>query len=202
MSGASELAAAIGATLELEAEALREVANNYDVGQVQRVIDAIQACTGKVVTSGCGTSGTAARKISHTLSCIECPSLFLEPADAVHGGLGVVQPGDVVILFTKGGQTEEMTALIEPCQRKGAVVIGVTANPESDLGRLSDILLEVKVSREPDPFNMLATASILAAIAVFDAICIELMQRRGFSKAQFALIHPGGAVGKRLTAGE
>jgi D-arabinose 5-phosphate isomerase GutQ len=82
------------------------------------------------------------------------------------------------------------------------VVIGVTANPESDLGRLSDILLEVKVSREPDPFNMLATASILAAIAVFDAICIELMQRRGFSKAQFALIHPGGAVGKRLTAGE
>lgn len=198
----ADLSTSIDATLGQEADALREVASNYKIDQVEQVIDAIQACTGKVITSGCGTSGTAARKISHTLSCIECPSLFLEPADAVHGGLGVVQPGDVVILFTKGGQTEEMTALIEPCQKKSAVVVGVTANATSELGRLSDILLEVRVSREPDPFNMLATASILGVIAIFDAICIELMQRRGFSKSQFALIHPGGAVGKQLNACE
>jgi len=202
VSGMADLSTSIDATLGQEADALREVASNYKIDQVEQVIDAIQACTGKVITSGCGTSGTAARKISHTLSCIECPSLFLEPADAVHGGLGVVQPGDVVILFTKGGQTEEMTALIEPCQKKSAVVVGVTANATSELGRLSDILLEVRVSREPDPFNMLATASILGVIAIFDAICIELMQRRGFSKSQFALIHPGGAVGKQLNACE
>lgn len=196
-----ELAAAIDRTLALESDALRELAGSYKVDQVQRVIEAVQACSGKLVTSGCGTSGTAARKIAHTLSCIECPTFFLEPADAVHGGLGVVQAADVVILFTKGGQTEEMTSLITPCQEKGALVIGVTANPQSDLGQRADILLEVHVSREPDQFNMLATSSILAVIAMFDAIAIELMQRRGFTKSQFALIHPGGAVGKRLNAG-
>ncbi|MBN8881138.1 KpsF/GutQ family protein [Salana multivorans] len=199
MSG--ELSAAIERTLHLESDAIRELADTCRIEQVQQVIDAIQACTGKVVTSGCGTSGTAARKIAHTLSCVECPALFLEPADAVHGGLGVVQPGDVVILFTKGGQTEEMTSLVAPCQAKGAVVVGVTQNPESDLGRTADILLEVRTGREPDPFNMLATASILGVLAMFDAITIELMQLRGFTKAQFALIHPGGAVGKRLNAG-
>lgn len=201
MSEHDQLSAAIERTLRTESDALSELASNYRIDQVQHVIDAIQACTGKVVTSGCGTSGTAARKIAHTLSCVECPALFLEPADAVHGGLGVVQPGDVVILFTKGGQTEEMTSLIKPCQEKGAVVIGVTQNADSDLGRMSDILLEVRIGSEPDPFDMLATASILAVLAMFDAITIELMQRRRFTKAQFALIHPGGAVGKRLNAG-
>ena len=196
----TELAESINRTLGLEGDALRELTRNYKVDQVQNVIDAIQACTGRIVTSGCGTSGTAARKIAHTLSCIECPAFFLEPADAVHGGLGVVQASDVVILFTNGGETEEMTSLIEPCQKKGALVIGVTANPGSDLGRMSDILLEIHVSHEPDRFNMLATSSILAVIAMFDAIAIELMHRRGFTKSQFALIHPGGAVGKRLNA--
>ena len=118
----------------------------------------------------------------------------------MHGGLGVAQPADIAILISKGGNTCEILDLVSPLKAKHVPIIGVTENPDSAVGRASDLLLRVKVDREPDDFNMLATASTLAVIAVFDAICIALMKVTGYTKTQFAVIHPGGAVGERLLA--
>jgi D-arabinose 5-phosphate isomerase GutQ len=140
----------------------------------------------------------AARKIAHSLCCVERPAAFLSPGDAVHGGLGLVQPGDVVIAISKGGNTREILNLLEAVRAKQAFLVAVTENPGSALARLSDLLLKVRVEREPDTFNMLATASTMAVLAVFDAVCIALMERTGYTREQFAVIHPGGAVGDRL----
>jgi D-arabinose 5-phosphate isomerase GutQ len=162
----------------------------------------IADCKGRIVSFGVGTSAAAARKIAHSLSCIEHPSFFLCPADAVHGGLGSVQKGDVAILISKGGGTREIVNLIPPLKTKEVFIIGVTENEESALARGSDLMLKIKVEREADPFNMLATTSTMAVVAVFDAICIALMEYSGYTREQFAVIHPGGAVGERLSRGE
>jgi KpsF/GutQ family protein len=189
----------IQSTLRLESEALQELLRDYNEQTVEEVVNLIINCKGKIVISGCGTSGQAARKIGHTLCCIECPAVFLTPSDAVHGGLGAVQEDDVVILLSKGGETREINSLLEPVHRKRAIVIGVTENEHSELAQKSDIFLKVKVSKESDDFDMLATSSTLAVIALFDAIAIAITRIRGYTKEQFAIIHPGGAVGKKLT---
>jgi KpsF/GutQ family protein len=163
-----------------------------------RCVQAMARCRGKVLVAGCGTSAAAARKIAHSLCCIERPATFLSPGDAVHGGLGLVQPRDLVIAISKGGGTREIANLLPAVRAKGAFLIGVTEKVDSELARQSDLVLLVKVDREPDPFNMLATASTMAVVAVFDAVCIALMEVTGYTKAQFARIHPGGAVGDRL----
>lgn len=185
--------------LKTESEGILEILNNYDEKSVAAVIKAIKNCKGRIVLSGCGTSGEAAKKIAHTLSCIECPSLFLSPSDAVHGGLGVVQKGDVVILISKGGETMELNSMVDVVKRKQSTLIGVTENEKSTLAKKSDIFLKVKVSKEADAFNLLATASIVSIIAIFDAIISVIMTEKKYSKKEFALIHPGGAVGKKLT---
>ena len=133
---------------------------------------------------------------------MERPATFLSPADAVHGALGMLQKEDVLILITKGGNTQEIVNFIPACKQKGALLIGVTENPDSVLALNADIFLKVKVAKEPCPFNMLATASTMAVIALFDAMCIALMHYTGYTREQFALIHPGGAVGERLLGGE
>jgi D-arabinose 5-phosphate isomerase GutQ len=185
-------------TLQRESEAILELRSNIDYGSVECAINAIAGCRGTVFLSGCGTSGEAARKIAHTLSCIECPAVFLSPSDAVHGGLGAVREGDIVILLSKGGRTREIDELLGPSQAKCASVIGVCEDEGSSLAKGSDIFIKAKVSREADDFNLLATSSTIAVIALFDAIAIAIMRTRGYSKERFAVIHPGGAVGEKL----
>jgi len=180
-----------------EARAVRALPRIVEPAAFARCVQVLARCRGKVLTAGVGTSAAAAKKIAHSLCCIERPALFLSPGDAVHGGLGAVQRGDVVIAISKGGQTREIINLLPAIQAKRAFLIGVTEQSDSVLARHSD-LLGVTVEREPDAFNMLATASTLAVIAVFDAVCIALMDVTGYTKSQFALIHPGGAVGDRL----
>jgi len=194
----SKIIDSVNDTLIKESGAIEEIKNNLDEEQVNKVIELIMDCKGKVITTGCGTSGAAAKKIAHTLSCIECPALFLSPSNAVHGGLGVVQNQDIVIVFSKGGETQEINDLIPICKVKGATIIAITESEDSYMAREADALLKIKVSKEPDDFNMLATSSILATIAVFDAICIAITRFRGFTKEEFAVIHPGGKVGNRL----
>ncbi|MHB9005453.1 MAG: KpsF/GutQ family sugar-phosphate isomerase [Limisphaerales bacterium] len=177
--------------------ALRSV---VEPGAFNRCVEVLAGCPGRILTTGCGTSAAAARKIAHSLCCIERPAVFLAPGDAVHGGLGLVQPNDVVIAISKGGNTREIVNLLPAIRTKGAFLIGVTEQSDSVLGRESSLLLRVKVEREPDEFNMLATASTLAVIAVFDAVCIALLHATGYTRDQFAVIHPGGAVGDRLLA--
>ena len=145
-----------------------------------------------------GTSAMAAKKAVHSLNCIECPAVFLTPSDAVHGGLGVLQKDDILFLVSKGGGTGELVQLIPACRAKGAVLVGVTENEDSRIAKEADICLKIKVDREPCRFNMLATASTMAVVSVFDAVCIALMQYTDYTKEQFAVIHPKGAVGERL----
>lgn len=197
-----EILSEIKRTLSIEAESIRKLSDDLNEKQLLDCAYAIKNCSGKIILSGCGTSAMAAKKVAHSLTCIERPALFLSPADAVHGGLGVLQENDLLILISKGGNTKELLNLIPACKTKGAKLIGVTENEESQLAMNADLLMKVKVDREPCRFNMLATASTLAVISTFDAICIALMQMTGFTREQFAVIHPGGAVGDRLLSGK
>ena len=193
-----EILSEINRCLTMEAESIAQLRQTLEQEAVLAAANALMNCKGKVILSGCGTSAMAARKIAHSLCCIEIPALFLSPADAVHGALGVLQQEDILILISKGGNTQELVNLIPACKTKGALLIGVSENPESVIAGQADIYLKVKVEQEPCRFNMLATASTLAVVATFDAICIALMQMTGYTREQFAVIHPGGAVGERL----
>ncbi len=181
----------------LESAALSALGERIEPAAIAKTVALLDGAA-RVITSGAGTSGQAARKIAHTLSCIAVPALFLSPADAVHGGLGVACPRDVAVLISKGGNTREILALLPGLSSKGVPVIGVTENPDSELARASAVQLIVNVDREPDQFNMLATASTASVIAVFDAVAIVLMEERGFTQSEFLSVHPAGAVGERL----
>lgn len=194
----SQMISEVNRTLDMEGASILKLKETLNPESMVAVIQAIASCKGRIVAAGCGTSAMAAKKVVHSLNCIECPALFLTPSDAVHGGLGVLQKEDILILVSKGGNTSQLVELIPACRTKGATLIGVTEDPASKIGRAADILLNVRVDREPCRFNMLATASTLAVIATFDAICITLMQYKGYTREQFAVIHPGGAVGDRL----
>lgn len=183
---------------EVGARELRRLPESIDSGAFAQCVTVLAECAGRVVTTGVGTSGAAAKKIAHSLSCIEIPSFFLDPGDAPHGALGSVQRGDVCILISKGGGTREIVRLLPSLKEKGARIIGVTERPDSVLAEASDILMRVRVEAEADEFDMLATTSTMAVVAVFDAICIALISYTGYTKDQFAVIHPGGAVGERL----
>lgn len=194
----SEILSEVKRSIAMEAESVRRLSEELDGQQVLDTARALMNCRGKVILSGCGTSAMAAKKIAHSLNCIEIPALFLTPSDAVHGGLGVLQEEDILILISKGGGTEELVRLIPACRTKKALLIGVSENPASAIAQNADIYLRVRVEQEPCRFNMLATASTLAVISMFDSICIALMQMTGYTREQFAVIHPAGAVGERL----
>ncbi len=193
-----EIISEVNRCISMEADAIGKLTEVLDEKAVLETAKVLQNCKGKVILSGCGTSAMAAKKIAHSLCCIEIPALFLSPADAVHGGLGVLQEDDILILISKGGNTQELVNLIPACRTKKAKLIGVSENPDSKIAQAADIYMKVKAEREPCRFNMLATSSTLAVISTFDAICIALMQVTGYTREQFAVIHPGGAVGELL----
>ncbi len=182
----------------IEGGALTDLKGIVDRAAFHRCVEVIARCRGRILTAGVGTSAAAARKIAHSLSCVERPAFYLSPGDAVHGGLGSAQRGDVAILISKGGSTREVVNIIPALKAKGVYLISVTENERSAVAKEGDLLVKIRVKREADEFNMLATASTLAVIAVFDAVCVALMKATDYRKEQFALIHPGGAVGERL----
>ncbi len=186
---------------KMEISSIEKLAINVDKDAISRVVEMIADCknnNGRVITMGVGTSAAAARKIAHTFSCIEIPSFFLSPADSVHGGLGAVQRNDIVIAISKGGNTQEIINVVPSLKKKEVKLIGVTENESSILGKECNLLLKVKVEREADEFNMLATSSTIAVISLFDAIAVSLMKYTNYTKEQFAIIHSGGAVGEKL----
>ncbi|MBA7524510.1 Arabinose 5-phosphate isomerase KdsD [subsurface metagenome] len=186
---------------KIEISSIEELATTVDKDAIFRVVEMIADCknnNSRVITMGVGTSAAAARKIAHTFSCIEIPSFFLSPADSVHGGLGAVQRNDIVIAISKGGNTKEIINVVPSLKKKEVKLIGVTENESSILGKECNLLLKVKVEREADEFNMLATSSTIAVISLFDAIAVSLMKYTNYTKEQFAIIHSGGAVGEKL----
>jgi len=188
-------------TWAVAASELSRLERTVDRTAFERLVRLLGDGRGRVVVAGVGTSAAAARKIAHSLCCVERPASFLSPGDAVHGGLGAVQPGDVAVLISKGGGSREIVALLPSLRTKKVAIVAVTENPDSPLARAADLLLRIRVEREADEFNMLATTSTMAVVAVFDAACIALMAYTGFTREQFAVIHPSGAVGERLLSG-
>jgi D-arabinose 5-phosphate isomerase GutQ len=186
--------------LQEEATTLERLASTLDLDAIGRLVDLLVESPGRVRTMGCGTSGAAARKIAHTLTCVGCSASFLTPSDAPHGALGEIRPGDIVMLVSKGGDTRELAELVPNLRALGATIVGVTEAESSIIGAASDLLVRVRVDSEPDPTKMLATASTLAVMATMDAVAICVAQRNGFDRRRFGLIHPGGAVGGRLTS--
>lgn len=165
------------------------------------VLEAIQIildCQGHVIVSGSGTSHAVGLRFAHLLSCVGTPAFFLHPGDSQHGAAGAVRPEDVWIGISKGGETAEVCYLAGIAKKRGAKVLAITENPDSTLGKLADLTLEVKAPEEVDPFGMVATGSSLFNSAFCDAICVALLNLRGYSIEEFGETHPGGAVGKKL----
>lgn len=152
----------------------------------------------RIAASGCGHSGIACRHFAHLMCCIERPARFISPAEAVHGAMGFVQKGDVMLLASRGGKTAELLPILDICHKKKVTVITVTENMASPLAKGADIVLQFHVNREVDPFNSQGTTSHTMLNVLFDALQAALIVETGFVNEQFALVHPGGAVGDRL----
>jgi D-arabinose 5-phosphate isomerase GutQ len=157
-------------------------------------------CKGHVLVSGSGTSHSVARRFAHLLSVCGTPSLLIDAGDCQHGLSGAVTANDVVIVISKGGSSSEVIFLAKVAKSRGATVIAMTEKPESELGKLSDLVLKIVAPPEGDPFELIATGSSLINAAYGDALCVVLLKMRGYTLEQFGETHPGGAVGKKLEA--
>ncbi|CUT04810.1 KpsF/GutQ family sugar-phosphate isomerase [Candidatus Chrysopegis kryptomonas] len=183
--------------IRIEASAVAELEKRIDENFV-KVVDLILKSSGRVIITGVGKSGIIARKIVATMNSTGTPALYLHPADAIHGDLGVVRKEDVVICISKSGDTVEVLRLIPIFKRIGVPIISMVGNLNSQLARLSDYVLNVAVKEEACPYNLAPTASTTATLAMGDALAIALLEKRNFTKENFALFHPGGNLGKRL----
>lgn len=183
--------------LEVEATAIRAVAERLDASFIEAV-DLIHGSSGRVITMGMGKSGIICRKISSTLASTGTPSFFLHPAEAIHGDLGMVVSGDVVLAVSNSGETEEIVRLLESLKRVGAKLVSITGNPGSTLARNSDFHLSAAIPQEACPLGLAPTASTTATLALGDALAMALLLRKGFKEEDFAFLHPGGKLGKRF----
>ena len=183
--------------LETEAAAILALVGRLD-GSFERAVDLLQRCAGRVIVTGMGKSGIICRKIAATLSSTGTPAFFLHPAEAIHGDLGVIQRGDTVLALSYSGETDELLRLLETIRRQGARLVALTGSPASTLGQAADVTLSCQVSEEACPLNLVPTASTTAALALGDALAMALLVRKGFRPEDFANLHPGGKLGKRL----
>lgn len=184
-------------SLTIERNTIADIIDYLDIDRFYEVVKVLTSCP-KIITCASGSSGIAAKKFSHSLCCIERNAQFLSPAEAVHGGLGCVKKGDVVVMVSRGGATAELLPIIDVCNKKEAILIGITESLNSPLAERSQIVIPMKIRRESDPLNIMATSSFIATIAIFDALLAAIMVETDYQLEQFALIHPGGAVGKKL----
>src|SRR5207247_5242121 len=162
------------------------------------IVELINASSGRVVTMGLGKSGIICKKISATLASTGTPSFFLHPAEAIHGDLGMIVRGDVVLAIANSGETEELVRLLPSIKRIGAEIVAMTGNPSSTLAKTADYHLSAAISREACPLGLAPTASTTATLALGDALAMALLLRKGFKEEDFAFLHPGGKLGKRF----
>ncbi|RXZ45633.1 KpsF/GutQ family sugar-phosphate isomerase [Crenobacter cavernae] len=183
--------------LAIEAEAISQLAERLDE-QFARAVEAILACTGRVVVIGIGKSGHIGRKIAATLASTGTPAFFVHPAEAAHGDLGMITADDVVLMLSNSGESDEVLTLLPALKRKGLTLISLTGRPESTLAREADLHLNAQIEKEACPLGLAPTASTTAALALGDALAVTLLSERGFEPEDFALSHPGGSLGRRL----
>ena len=184
-------------SLKIESKAISDIVGYLDVESFSKAVNVLSTCP-KIITCASGSSGVAAKKFSHSLCCIERNAQFLSPAEAVHGGMGCIKKGDAVVIVSRGGKTVELLSIIDVCNKKEATLIAITENINSPLAEKAQVVVPLKIEKESDKLNIMATSSFIATVALFDAMLTAIMEETGYKLEQFALIHPGGAVGNRL----
>ena len=183
--------------LQTESDAILALIDRLD-DRFEKAVNILLDCRGRVLVTGMGKSGIICRKIAATLASTGTPAFFLHPAEAIHGDLGVLQADDVILALSNSGETEELLRLLETIKRLGARMIAITGDCKSTLGQAADVALDCQVSEEACPMNLVPTASTTAALALGDALAMTLFVAKGFRQEDFANIHPGGKIGKRL----
>lgn len=182
---------------EIESECIREMATYFDEEAFGKAAELLKNAQ-RIGASGCGHSGILCQHFAHLMCCIEQPAKFIPPSEAVHGGTGFLQEGDVCLLASRGGKTAELIPILDICRAKGVKVITVTENTESPLAKGADVVLKQHVNRETDKYNCQGTTSSTSLAVIFHILQTILIEETGFKNEQFAVIHPGGAVGQRL----
>ena len=185
--------------LRLEANAIAQTATRLNASQVERVVDLIAGCKGKVVILGVGKSGIIGQKIAATLTSTGTAALYLHPSDALHGGLGIVQQDDVVIVLSNSGETDEIVGMLPHLKNRGVAIIAIVGNLNSTLANRADAVLDASVDQEACPLNLAPTTSTTVALAIGDALAMTVMKVKGLTTDDFAVNHPAGRIGKRLT---
>ena len=183
--------------LETEAHAILNALGKINE-QFETAVSILFQCRGQVVVTGMGKSGLIGRKIAATMTSIGSPAVFLHPAEAIHGDIGIIHPQDVVIALSTSGETEEVIRLLNYIKRLGIRLIALVGNPDSTLARQSDVFIDCSVEKEACPIGLVPSASSTLTLAVGDALSIALMEKRGFSEEDFRDLHPGGSLGKKL----
>ena len=182
---------------ETEAAAILALVDRLD-DRFERAVRLLLECRGRVIVTGMGKSGIICRKIAATLASTGTPAFFLHPAEAIHGDLGVLQSADVIVALSYSGETDEILRLLETIKRLGAKLVAITGDCTSTLGRAAEVALDCRVSEEACPLNLVPTASTTAALALGDALAMALLVAKGFREEDFANLHPGGTLGKRV----
>src|SRR5215217_47565 len=185
--------------LRIESEAIAQTATRLDRGQVQQVVELLANCKGKVVILGVGKSGIIGQKIAATLTSTGTAALYLHPSDALHGGLGIVREEDVVIVLSNSGETDEIIAMLPYLKSRDVPIIAIVGNTNSTLARRADAMLDASVAKEACPLNLAPTTSTTVALAIGDALAMTVMKVKGLTTDDFAVNHPAGQLGKRLT---
>lgn len=188
---------ALKETFTIEAECLSRAADYINEESFAEAVDLLAGAV-RIGAAGCGHSGIACQHFTHLMCCIERPARFISPAEAVHGATGYLQEGDVMLFASRGGKTAELLPILEICKVKKVKVITVTENMESPLAKGADVVLRQYVNRETDKYNSQGTTSTTSLCVIFHALQAALIEETGYRNEQFALIHPGGAVGERL----
>ncbi|SHI78213.1 arabinose-5-phosphate isomerase [Malonomonas rubra DSM 5091] len=183
--------------LQIEADAVLALQSRLD-GDFTQAVEMILACQGKVVVTGMGKSGLICQKIAATMASTGTPTFFLHPAEGIHGDLGMLAKGDVVIAISNSGETEEVCRILPVIKRMGLPLVAMSGNPNSTLAIAGDVHLDISVAEEACPLGLAPTASTTATLAMGDALAVALLEQRGFKEEDFALFHPGGALGKKL----
>lgn len=183
--------------LDIEAQGILTLIDRLDESFV-RAVDLLLNCKGKVVVTGLGKSGLIGRKIAATLSSTGTPALFLHASEGIHGDLGIIMKGDVVLAVSNSGETDELLKILSIIRRLGLKIVVMTGNPSSSLSRAADVILNAAVKEEACPMGLSPTASTTAALAMGDALAVVLLEKKGFKEEDFALRHPGGTLGRKL----
>lgn len=182
---------------KIEMECIEEMLSYFDEEAFGKAVDLLKNAE-RIGATGCGHSGIICQHFTHLMCCIERPARFISPAEAIHGATGYLQEGDVCVFASRGGKTAELLPIIDICKKKGVKIISVTENMSSPLAEAADVVLKQHVNRETDKYNSQGTTSTTALCMIFHALQTALIEETDYKNEQFALIHPGGAVGERL----